>query len=143
MKRIFTPLLIVGLLFINHSLIAQKSIDKKSLQGSWLGKISVNTMEIRLIFNLKLNDKDSLMATMDSPDQGAKNIPLGRVILRNEQFTIQAPLLLGEYKGSVINDSTINGTWTQRGAGYEVNLKKLNAVFVINRPQEPNHLSHI
>jgi hypothetical protein len=59
------------------------------------------------------------------------------VILKEEQFTIQAPFLLGEYKGTVINDSTINGTWTQRGVGYILNLKKLSAAFTLNRPQEP------
>jgi len=90
-----------------------------------------------LIFNLRLNDKDSLIATADSPDQGAKNIPLGRVILDDKKLTIKAPSLLGEYSGTITGDSTIDGTWTQRGGNYMVNLKKLKTAFTVNRPQEP------
>ncbi len=122
---------------LTNSLSAQITTYKNVLPGSWLGKISTNGIDLRLIFNLKLNDKDSLIATADSPDQGAKNIPLGKVILKDEKLTIQAPMLMGEYNGTITGDSTIDGTWTQRGASFNVNLKKLKTAFTINRPQEP------
>ncbi len=136
MKRVFTFSFLILLLSAN-SISAQNSYDKNALPGSWLGKLSVNAIELRLVFNIKLNEKDSLTATMDSPDQGAKNIPLGRVILKASLLTIQAPMMLGEYKGTIINDTAINGTWTQRGAGYQLNLRKLKTAFALNRPQEP------
>jgi alpha-beta hydrolase superfamily lysophospholipase len=137
MKRntFFTLLLIAEI--VTNSLSAQKITYKNSLQGSWLGKISTNGIDLRLIFNLKLNDKDSLTATADSPDQGAKNIPLGRVILKDKRLTIQAPTLMGEYNGTITGDSTIDGTWTQRGSTFTVNLNKLKTPFSVNRPQEP------
>jgi len=122
---------------LTTSLSAQNTINKKILPGSWLGKISANGIDLRLIFNLKLNDRDSLIATADSPDQGAKNIPLGSVILDEKKLTIKAPTLMGEYKGTITGDSTIDGTWTQRGTSFTVNLKKLKTAFSINRPQEP------
>jgi uncharacterized protein len=122
---------------LSNSLNAQNTNYRSILPGSWLGKLSTNGIDLRLVFNLKLSDKDSLVATMDSPDQGAKNIPLGRVILDEEKLVIQAPLLLGEYSGSIVNDSSINGTWTQRGGKYPLNLKKLKTAFTLNRPQEP------
>jgi len=122
---------------LTNSLSAQNTTNKNILPGSWLGKISTNGINLRLVFNLKLNDKDSLIATADSPDQGAKNIPLGSVILDEKKLTIKAPMLMGEYKGTVTSDSTIDGTWTQRGASFIVNLKKLKTAFSINRPQEP------
>ena len=137
MKRITAILMLLFWIILTHSLSAQNTNNKNILPGSWLGKISVNTVELRLVFNIKLNDKDSLIATADSPDQGAKNIPLGRVILNKEKLTIQAPLLLAEYNGNIINDTTINGTWTQRGGNYNVNLVKLKTAFTLNRPQEP------
>ena len=74
---------------------------------------------------------------MDSPDQGAKNIPLGHVTLKDDKLTIKAPRLIGEYNGTITSDSTIDGIWTQRGGNYNVNLKKLKTAFTINRPQEP------
>jgi pimeloyl-ACP methyl ester carboxylesterase len=136
MKRAVTFSFLFLLLSANL-MTAQKRPDKTILPGSWLGKLSVSAVELRLVFNIKSNEKDSLSATMDSPDQGSKNIPLGRVILKDENLIIQAPLLLGEYKGTIINDTTIKGTWTQRGAAYALDLKKLKTQFVLNRPQEP------
>jgi alpha/beta superfamily hydrolase len=135
-KAAHLSILLVAFLLTN-SLSAQHVINKNILPGSWLGKISTNGVDLRLIFNLKLNDKDSLIATADSPDQGAKNIPLGRVVLDDKKLTIKAPLLTGEYNGTITGDSTIDGTWTQRGATFTVNLKKLKTAFTVNRPQEP------
>jgi len=137
MKRIGAISILFSLIMFTLSLSAQNTNYKNILSGSWLGKISVSAVELRLVFNIKLNEKDSLIATADSPDQGAKNIPLGRVILKNEELIIQAPLLMAEYNGTIINDTTIKGTWTQRGGNYPVDLKKLKTAFVLNRPQEP------
>jgi pimeloyl-ACP methyl ester carboxylesterase len=135
-KNVLLPMFLMVIILTN-SLSAQNTINRNILPGSWLGKISTNGVDLRLIFNLKLADKDSLIATADSPDQGAKNIPLGRVILDDKKLIIKAPMLIGEYKGSITGDSTIDGTWTQRGVTYTVNLRKLKTAFTVNRPQEP------
>jgi uncharacterized protein len=138
MKRIhFLSVVLLLLCIFSQNLFSQKTIDKKSLPGSWLGNISYNGTEQRLVFNIKLNEKDSLTITADSPDQGAKNIPMGPVIINGESINIKAPFLLAEYKGTMINDTTINGTWSQRGLILELNMKKLQTPFTLNRPQEP------
>lgn len=135
-KNVLLPMFLMVIILTN-SLSAQNTINRNILPGSWLGKLSTNGIDLRLVFNLKLNGKDSLSATLDSPDQGAKNIPLGKVISDDKKLTIKAPALLGEYNGTVTSDTTIDGTWTQRGQSYIVNLKKLRTAFSVNRPQEP------
>ncbi len=135
MRRIFSTCLLVSLIF--QLLAGQDAISKKSIAGSWLGKIQAGGVSLRVIFNLTLAGTDSLAATLDSPDQGAKNIKIGLVILDGNDIKISAPLLLGEYKGTVKNDTIIEGTWTQRGAANPLNLTKLKAAFTLNRPQEP------
>jgi pimeloyl-ACP methyl ester carboxylesterase len=137
MKKIIPFNIFLISLLLAHSLSAQNISNKNMLPGSWLGKLSVNGIELRLVFNLKLNEKDSLIATMDSPDQGAKNIPMGRVLLSGEKLSIQAPILKGNYTGTFKNDTTIIGTWTQMTANYPLDLGKLKTVFTLNRPQEP------
>src|ERR1035437_10114582 len=122
-KPKFTTLLLTTLLLTN--LLSGQNISKNILPGSWLGKLSVQSIELRLVYNFKLNEKDSLIATLDSPDQGAKNIPLGSVIMEDKKLTIKAPVLSGEYNGTITSDTTIEGVWTQRGVNYTVNLKKL------------------
>jgi pimeloyl-ACP methyl ester carboxylesterase len=134
-KPKFTTLLLTTLLLTN--LLSGQNISKNILPGSWLGKLSVQGIELRLVYNFKLNEKDSLIATLDSPDQGAKNIPLGSVIMEDKKLTIKAPALSGEYNGTITSDTTIEGVWTQRGVNYTVNLKKLKIPFSVNRPQEP------
>lgn len=137
MEKKLSVSVFLAVLMLTNSLSGQNTTNKNILPGSWLGKISTNGVDLRLVFNLKLTERDSLIATADSPDQGAKNIPLGRVILDDKKLTIKAPVLMGEYNGKITGDSTIDGTWTQRGATYTVNLKKLKTAFTVNRPQEP------
>lgn len=137
MKRIIIFLLAGILLISLQTLSAQQRPDKKALAGSWLGSISINSVKLRLVFNIKVNENDSLSATMDSPDQGAKNIAMGRVTAKSDSLIILAPMLLGSYKGVVKSDSTIEGVWTQRGQSLKLDLLKLRAAFSVNRPQEP------
>ena len=83
MKKVFALATLLTILLLPHSVTAQ-NIDKKSLTGSWLGKIAAGALELRIVFNLSVIEKDSLIATLDSPDQGAKNIKLGPVTFTGE-----------------------------------------------------------
>lgn len=124
MKKIYHLSLLLIVILITNPLTAQNTANKNILPGSWLGKISTNGIDLRLVFNIKLNDKDSLIATADSPDQGAKDIPGGQVTLNKQKIVIEFPSINGEYTGTVASDSTINGTWAQNGVTLPLNLKK-------------------
>lgn len=134
MKNIIVSLFIIFLL--SPVLSGQQNIDKSKIVGSWNGSLDVNTIKLRLVFNIKLNEKDSLTATLDSPDQGAKDIPLGSVLVKSDSLIILAPMLLGSYKGVIRNDSTIMGQWTQRGQSLKLDIKKLKVMSPVKRPQE-------
>jgi len=124
MKKILFVSLVSILIMISNSLSAQNGSAKKNITGSWLGNLSANGMELRVVFNLKLTAKDSLTFTLDSPDQGAKDIPGGLVTLDIKNLVLLAPSINGEYNGTVTSDSTIDGTWTQNGGTLPLNLKK-------------------
>lgn len=136
MKR--TTFFLVILVIFAFPVQAQDQINTKSVVGSWLGKLDVSSVTLRIIFNLSLIEKDSIIATLDSPDQGAKNINIGPVILEGEKVSIKAPLLLAEFNGTVKNDTLIDGTFKQAGRTMPLTLTKLRKAFVLNRPQEPN-----
>jgi hypothetical protein len=137
MKKIYFLAILSFSFLFSIQVPGQNIIEKSSIAGSWLGKINTGAIELRIIFNLSLIGKDSLVATLDSPDQGAKNIKLGTVTFTGETLRIVAPLLLAEYEGTVKNDTVIEGTWTQRGNTVPLNIVKLKATFALNRPQEP------
>jgi len=135
MKRITLFLFLSGILA--GSVQAQDQINTKSVVGSWLGNLDVNSVTLRIIFNLSLITKDSIVATLDSPDQGARDIKIGPVTLEGKEISIKAPLLLVEYKGTIKNDTLMEGTFKQAGQTMPLNLIKLKKVFALNRPQEP------
>ena len=99
MKKIYVIAVLSFSFLFSIQLSGQNIIKTSSMAGSWLGKINTGAIELRVIFNLSLIGKDSLIATLDSPDQGAKNIKLGTVTLKGETLRIVAPLLLAEYNG--------------------------------------------
>jgi len=136
-KKGCSAFLLLLILTISQTMQGQNSLTKKSITGSWLGKISVGAIELRVVFNLSIVENDSLVATLDSPDQGAKGIKLGPVTFTGETIKISAGALLAEYNGKIINDTLIEGTWKQAGNLVVLNLTKLEAAFTRNRPQEP------
>jgi len=137
MKKLIIILICLVLLFSPTNVKAQNNIDYKSITGSWIGKIPAGGVSLRVIFNLTLAGKDSLAATMDSPDQGVKGIKVGPVIFDGKDLNIKAPLLLGEYNGTLKSDTLVEGTWKQAGKTFDLNLTRLAGVFSLNRPQEP------
>jgi hypothetical protein len=124
MKKILSVSLFSVLMMISLSLSAQNASVRKNVTGSWLGKLSADGKDLRVVFNLKLAGKDSLIFTLDSPDQGAKDIPGGQVSLDKNKLVLQAPSINGEYSGIVTSDSTMEGTWIQNGGSFPLNLKK-------------------
>jgi hypothetical protein len=124
MKRSKYFLIITVLLMVTNVLNAQDKVKNTILPGSWMGKLSVDGMELRVVFNLKLVQKDSLTVTLDSPDQNAKDIPAGPVVVENQKVIIKAPGINGQYDGTVMSDSTITGTWSQNGGTLPLDIKK-------------------
>lgn len=125
------------IVFLISNQTAGQNIDKKSVTGSWLGKINTGALPLRIVFNLSVIEKDSLVATMDSPDQGAKNIKLGPVTFDGKRIKISAGAMLAEYNGTITNDTLIEGVWIQAGKNLDLNISKLKEVFSVRRPQEP------
>lgn len=113
-----------------------KSVDIKSLEGSWEGSLSVGVMSLRTVFNFKA-EGDSLVATLDSPDQGVSGIPVGSVSLEDNELIVSAPAVMGEFVGVVVNDTLISGKWSQGDNTMDLSLSKMVKPFVLVKPQEP------
>jgi len=135
MKRNRIALITTFLLIAVSAATAQNSF--KDIEGAWSGSISESGIALRLVFNFTLAEADTVKATLDSPDQGAIGIPLGRVTFANDTLIVDAPMLKGQYKGAIANDTTITGVWTQLGKKYPLELKRGARPITYNRPQEP------
>lgn len=136
MKKL-SLLLLIFMVSLLHpvSSYAQTNLN---IKGSWLGKLAVSGIELRIVFNIKKADDNTYKATMDSPDQGAKDIPVSKVTLTGNKIKIEMPQIRGEYNGTVNgNSKNITGTWTQAGKEFNLPLEKQSSPVVFKRPQEP------
>lgn len=108
------------------------------IEGTWNGTLRESGMNLRMVFNFKMTEADTIKATLDSPDQNAMGIPLGRVTIEGDSLFVEAPMIRGQYSGLVSGDSLITGTWMQLGKNYTINLRRGTvAPVTFNRPQEP------
>jgi alpha/beta superfamily hydrolase len=109
--------------------------QNKKFTGTWEGKLNLG-VELRVVFHIKDNGKGGLVAVSDSPDQSVFGIKCDTTIQSGDSVTIEIHDLGASFSGKLENDSTITGTLTQ-GAGFSLNLKKVEKVSVRVRPQTP------
>jgi hypothetical protein len=94
--------------------------------------------ELRLVFNFTAKPDGSLAGTLDSPDQGATGIALGRVNLEEERFVAEVSVIGGRYEGTLSEDgSTLTGKWMQSGVALDLVMKRVQEAPKPQRPQEP------
>ncbi len=125
--RVFTllTLLLTASLFTVHS---EGPCDKGTSDwlatGTWEGKLAVGGASLRLVFNIAPSDKDGVMkATMDSPDQGAKGIPVDSVKLEGQRIVLSVGVIGGSYEGTLdASEGRIDGYWKQGGNSFPLIL---------------------
>ena len=111
-------------------------VFSQNFEGKWAGILNVQGMQLHLLFTISKTEK-GFLTTMDSPDQGAKNIPITETIVTDNNIALKIPAATISYIGNLQND-TINGVFTQNGQNFKMILTKSIADAAISkRPQEP------
>jgi len=88
------------------------------LQGPWHGEVQGINVQIRVE-----QQGDNYFAFLDSPDQGASDIPISALELDGDTLTFSVTAAGLSYSG-VLGDDEIVGTWTQAGSGQPVTLQR-------------------
>ncbi len=124
-------LLIVSTLFLSLSVCGQE------ISGQWNGILNVQGTQLRLVFHIQKTE-DGYSATMDSPDQNAKGIPVTSVSFDNLNLKISLLNLGIGYDGVLGDDHIVKGTFKQAGLSIPLNLsKEIVEKEIVVRPQEP------
>lgn len=126
---------IAGLFVVPHQARASTPSD---VDGSWAGTLNVGA-SLRLVFHIT-NTEEGLSATMDSPDQNAKGIPVTSVTRQGATIKIELKQINGVFAGQLNQDLTaMDGNWSQGGANYPLLLKRVKnaAELQRKRPQNP------
>jgi fermentation-respiration switch protein FrsA (DUF1100 family) len=93
---------------------------------------------LRVVFKILKSTDGKLTATLDSPDQGAKDIPVEEVVFQNGHLRLDAKSINGVFEGDMKEDnSTIEGQWSQGGVTIPLTLQRTDKVPEAPRPQEP------
>ena len=110
----------------------------KGVEGFWEGTLKVGAIELRLIFTLERKPDGTLAGTLDSPDQGAKDIPIEEVTFQNGAVVVNVKKVGGVYEGKLSKDGQqIEGQWKQAGMTFPLVLKRIDKLPETRRPQEP------
>jgi len=118
--------------------VPRGDFNSPEILGDWNGVLDVQGTQLTVVFHL-MEENGNLKGTMDSPDQGAKGIPMESATYENGVLTIKASSMRMEYSAKLNADqSKIEGTFTQGGMDIPLNLSKEKVEKkVLNRPQEP------
>ncbi|MBL7733382.1 MAG: alpha/beta fold hydrolase [Chitinophagaceae bacterium] len=123
------------LLSLSSLLTTIKGQQVSIFAGSWEGKLNVG-MELRVVFHIK-EEKGVFSSTVDSPDQDAFGIGTDATTVSGNDIKIEMGDLKAVFEGKMVNDSTIEGEFTQ-GVALPLTLTRTTKVQKAPlRPQLP------
>ncbi|PWA10810.1 alpha/beta hydrolase family protein [Flavobacterium laiguense] len=109
----------------------------QGITGQWNGVLKVPGGQLRVVFNVTKTE-NGYSSTMDSPDQGAKGIPITTTSFENSILKLEIPNAKIVYEGMLNKDNVIVGSFTQRGQSFTMDMSRgIIEKKVVVRPQEP------
>ena len=101
--------------------------------GYWKGEV----MSLPIVFHV-VEREGGLSATLDSPMQGAKDIPCESIELKGDSVVIKMPLLQASFKGVFeADENSIRGIFTQGISVPMLLTRTTEEASKLYRPQEP------
>lgn len=97
--------------------------------GTWSGSLDLQGTKLSLVFHL-----DGEKPTMDSPDQGARGIPMQYELDNIGKIKISIPSISAGYEGFLLNNRIV-GSFNQMGQSFPLILSP--GEIKLNRPQTP------
>jgi pimeloyl-ACP methyl ester carboxylesterase len=135
MKRKMILACVIGIFLIPHTKGAEL---EKDFSGIWQGKLKIQGMEMRLVFKIEQVEGGGYTGTMDSPDQGATDIPLDSVTVTGDQIVLAYTKAALEITGTLqVDGQHIKATLKQMGQELPLELERVDKVDEVNRPQTP------
>lgn len=114
------------------------ALFSQNLSGRWEGSLQYGGSQIPLVFILE-QQQQQLKASLDSPSQGAFDIPVDSVRLEADSLFLLLPRLGVTYSGKLDKTrETIAGNWQQGGLSLPLKMEKVSTAVTKRRSQEPS-----
>jgi hypothetical protein len=125
-------------IFLLLQIFSAPNYAQEKIQVYYEGKLKIQTQELRLVLKISENDDGTLGAFLDSPDQGAKDIPVSKIIITSDSLNFECAAIGAKYFGEIVKDSGyVKGNFTQGGMSLPLNLSKVAKPSEVKRPQTP------
>jgi uncharacterized protein len=126
------------LLFCPALAAAREPPPLRAIEGIWEGPLVIGPIRLRLAAKIKKDDQGAYTATVDSIDQGAKDIPVATVTWKDPDLRLDLPRINSVFTGAMSgNAMEIAGHWKQNGIETALTLKRVDKTSELVRPQEP------
>ena len=104
-----------------------------AMDGVWTGKLNVGPQTLTLVLHVAHETSGNAVCSLDSPDQGAMNIPVKSDYCSADSISVSLEQLGLSYQGRLKGDEIV-GTFTQ-GSVFPLTLKRGEEK--LKRPQNP------
>ncbi len=123
-------------LFLLLLLSLSAFVSAQDITGAWHGLLVFPGGQLRVDLNI-VKTEAGYTATMDSPDQGAKDVPVTTINFASNTLTFAIPQGKLSYKGELL-DNAFKGVFSQNGNDMPLTLSRETIqVKKKVRPQEP------
>lgn len=112
--------------------------NNSKIEGNWLGAIEVSGVKLRLVLKITKTG-DACTAKLDSPDQGAKDLPIDSITRKDKTVNFSAAQFGMSYEGTLNEKGNeISGTLKGSGGNLPLNFKLATGEIVAKkRLQDP------
>ncbi len=111
------------------------ALSANALTGKWRGELSLGSTKLPLVFNFTEKPGGATEATMDSPLQNARGIPLEVKFCSGDSLSVACAMIGATYTAG-IGDNVIKGTFSQQGYNFPLTLTPEHDI-TVRRPQTP------
>jgi uncharacterized protein len=109
------------------------------VEGLWQGAVETHGMRLRFQLHISHDTEGSLIAALDSLDQGVTGLPANHVTLKDPIFHFEIPSVAGVYEGTLNTaKNALTGKWSQTSAdNLPLDFKRSDQTLELRRPQTP------
>jgi pimeloyl-ACP methyl ester carboxylesterase len=109
------------------------------VEGLWQGAVETHGMRLRFQLHISHDTEGSLIAALDSLDQGVTGLPANHVTLKDPIFHFEIPSVAGVYEGTLNPaKNAIAGKWSQTSAdNLPLDFNRSDQTLELRRPQTP------
>ena len=115
-------------------------LPAQQIQGIWIGSLEVQGIPLPIHITVEQENK-AWKAHFSSPAQNAFGIPFHSAKYKRKKLTLTAPDIDAVFKARLINDTLLEGVWTQFGVSYPLHLTRFkesdSATTPMHKPQDP------